>query len=139
MMKDIRKEIKEKGYKASELSFYDVPMIEGNGVDVDEEFSFSEYEKEFLSMKARWAIPTEVQMTSSNPIVQLIKKVVRKMSRCVIFPLVSLQDEFNCSVVRTNGQIRNYIEKSEKEKKELKKRIEELEKIIEEIKRKGLA
>lgn len=136
IMDKIRKEIKEKEYRISELSFADIPLVDGTGVEVSDEFSFGEYEKEFYSMKSRWAIPTEIEFTSSNPMIQMIKRIVRKMCRCVTFQMTTMQNEFNGSVVRTNGQIRNYIEENEKQKKELQNRIEELEQIIKQMREK---
>ena len=46
-----------------------------------------------------------------------------------------MQNAFNYSIVRLNGQVRNYIKENEKEKENMQKRIDELEKMLEEIKK----
>ena len=134
---EIKHEIEEKQFKLDEVDFEDIPIIQyvDDKIEMQDTFSAENYEKEFRIMKSRWGVPETPQFTSNNPVSQAAKYIVRKLSRCVVIPLVTMQNAFNYSVVRLNGQVRNYIKENEKEKENMQKRIDELEKMLEEIKK----
>ncbi|MGN1206203.1 MAG: ABC transporter ATP-binding protein, partial [Eubacterium sp.] len=134
---EIKHEIEEKQFKLDEVDFEDIPIIQhvDDKIEMQDTFSAENYEKEFRIMKSRWGVPDTPQFTSNNPVSQAAKYIVRKLSRCVVVPLVTMQNAFNYSIVRLNGQVRNYIKENEKEKENMQKRIDELEKMLEEIKK----
>lgn len=134
---EIKHEIEEKQFKLDEVDFEDIPIIQhvDDKIEMQDTFSAGNYEKEFRIMKSRWRVPETPQFTSNNPISQAAKYIVPKLSRCVVIPLVTMQNAFNYSIVRLNGQVRNYIKENEKEKENMQKRIDELEKMLEEIKK----
>lgn len=134
---EIKHEIEEKQFKLDEVDFEDIPIIQhvDDKIEMQDTFSAGNYEKEFRIMKSRWGVPETPQFTSNNPVSQAAKYIVRKLSRCVVIPLVTMQNAFNYSIVRLNGQVRNYIKENEKEKENMQKRIDELEKMLEEIKK----
>lgn len=106
IMAEIRKEIKEKEYKESDLSFNDKWKITNNtGDDIAnlkihlEQLSNSKY------------IPFYREL-SGNSIVRLIKKIIRKMTAFLIWPIIEEQNRYNEEIYELLCEIVEKIEKN---------------------------
>ena len=120
IMEEIRQEIKEKGYKESDLSFSDIPITDQ--ADIEES-----YNEQVLLENIRGANQStrvDFYKPIDGGIKGLIKKIIRKMVKPIILHLCQEQEIFNAYTVRTINQLYSY-------NKQLEKRIEDLEKIIE--------
>ena len=131
IMKEIRQNIKERGYDKEPLSFEDVtisePVIQGEG-----QFSMEEFVGELNYLNRNWNNSLNATIESSNPVVVFVKKVIRKCTRFIVFPIVNFQNAYNVSNVRCLNQLKEAIILQE----EYSKKIEQLEKEIEELKKK---
>lgn len=125
VMDDIRKEIKEKGLTSDMLSFSDVASV-----SVADESSFSKagLDNCLANLSDSYVI-TESRHISGNPIVVFIKKVIRKLTRFYIKPIVEAQTEFNAYTVQTANMLSRYVyDNLEKpSEKQLEEKIELLE------------
>ena len=93
VLDDIRREIKEKGLTADMLSFSDVVR--------DDEVCLSEEEAEScLSNLSRSSVIPESRRLEGNPLIVFIKRVIRRLTRFYIRPIVDAQNEFNAYAVR---------------------------------------
>lgn len=122
IMQEIRAEIKEKGYKESDLSFHDIPIKSQNEVMIEEQFS----EQRLQELLHLVNVSTNVNYYrnfTGNIIKTFIKKVIRKILAPLILPLCQEQEQYNSSVTRTLNQMYQYMRIQEK-------RIEELETMI---------
>lgn len=122
IMQEIREEIKEKGYKESDLSFLDIPVKSQNEVRMEEQFS----EQRLRELLHLVNVSTDVRYYrnyTGNFFKTFIKKVIRKILAPLLFPLCQEQEQYNSSVTRTLNQMYQYISIQEK-------RIGELEKAV---------
>ena len=145
IMEEIRAEIKENGYTSNMLSFTDVNATGTNLVSMDSDYAYTVETANSLCL-----VPFDGPLTG-NPLAVLFKKVIRKLIRFYIRPIVELQNEFNAQVVRAlelNGEamqrspavsddvtkkldeLEAKLEKANKENEELRRRLEKLEEAI---------
>ena len=127
IMQEIRDEIKEKGLDKEILSFESIqPVHSGSGEDsFDYEFFIDNVNKANATCLIELDKPLQ-----GNPVSVFIKRVVRKLTRFYIAPVVSTQAEFNAYVTRSINSIRFYIEEQMNQQEqlgELLKRIDALE------------
>lgn len=147
IMQQIRAEIKEKGYTNDMLSFNDI-VADSVEMNVDK-FDKVLLNEEIYSLNSFWNVQTEHALVSAGGLKTklsvFIKKVIRKLIRFYIIPIVSEQNTFNANVVRTMNLVNCYITENERlsetviinqehiekliqENNELKKKVELLEK-----------
>ena len=132
IMDDIRAEIKDKGYTSDMLSFSDVTgksSFHGNG---EEEADLADSIGAASSLAM---VPFDRPITG-NPIAVFIKKVIRKLIRFYIRPIVEHQNEFNAHTVRAltaAGQCAVGGERADAA--ELSKKVELLELQLETVKK----
>lgn len=122
IMEEIRTEIKEKGYKESDLSFSDIPVRQDDTNEISELFSADR----LISLVN--AANTSTRVDFYRPITDgglkgMIKKAIRKMMKPLLLPLCQEQEKYNSILVQTINQMKLYIEIQEK-------RIDDLESII---------
>lgn len=133
IMSNIRKEIKEKGYKDDVLSFQDVTTTSVKELFSDvEEFNIFEYKEliaELENNKVISSIPDIKYKGLKQRIIAFVKKIIRKLILFYIVPIVEEQNEFNILVAEVMKQ--NVSLATEQE--ELKNRIEILEKQVKEL------
>ncbi len=126
IVNQIRSEIKEKGLESSMLSFEDVPF--------DKEVSHSESHFELSSlvqsadyMSARNQIEPYKEI-SGNPISVFIKKIIRKLVKFYIMPIMTEQNALNYHCANAVNQVSCYVqENSQIDIVSLASRVDELE------------
>jgi len=126
IVNQIRSEIKEKGLEASMLSFEDVPF--------DKEVSHTESHFELSSlvqsadyMNARNQIDPYKEI-SGNPISVFIKKIIRKLVKFYIMPIMTEQNALNYHCANAVNQVSCYVqENSQIDIVSLASRVDELE------------
>lgn len=127
IMKQIREEIKEKGYKESDLSFADVavPAVEAvDTVDPDEgvlSFALNSANK---NVRVDYYRPIE-----GNGLKKALKKFIRKLVKPAVYHLCVNQETFNTGTVQTLNQLYIYIQNQEVRIAELERRLSEKENI----------
>lgn len=126
IVNQIRAEIKEKGLELSMLSFEDVPF--------DKEVSHTETHFELSSlvqsadyMNARNQIEPYKEI-SGNPISVFIKKVIRKLVKFYIMPIMTEQNALNYHCANAVNQISCYVQDNSKiDVVQLASKVDELE------------
>lgn len=129
IMEEIRQNIKDRGYDKEPLSFESVQVskpavVAGDGYNADQFMHELEY------MNHNWNNNFQVPVTGRNFLATFIKRLIRKCTRFIIFPIVNFQNSYNVSAVRCLNQIKEYMAEMDV----YKQRIEQLEKEIEYIK-----
>lgn len=126
IVNQIRAEIKKKGLEPSMLSFEDVPF--------DKEVSHTETHFELSSlvqsadyMNARNQIEPYKEI-SGNPISVFIKKVIRKLVKFYIMPIMTEQNALNYHCANAVNQISCYVQDNSKiDVVQLASKVDELE------------
>lgn len=127
IMKQIREEIKEKGYKESDLSFADVtvPMVEAVNVEEPDEGALS-YALNNANKNVRVDYYRPIE---GNGLKKALKKFIRKFVKPAVYHLCVNQETFNTGTVQTLNQMYLYIQKQDARITELERRLSEKEKI----------
>lgn len=127
IMEEIRKEIKEKGYTNDMLSFDDVVTSKSGHKTLEEYYDI---------LNATWNIPAyRVLSGGKGPLGRakvFVKKVLRKIMKFYIEPIVSAQTEFNGNNVRLLNLINSYMELNDKRIEMLESELEQLKKELKE-------
>ncbi len=123
IMSEIRLEIKKKNISADILSFEDIPYKKPAGV------SFSENPDKAVDCLRSRSYVKPYHQICGNPLIVFLKKIIRKIIKFYVEPVISEQNDFNSSAVTAISSVRNT-------QKHLIKRIERLEKENAELKRK---
>ena len=122
IMEQIRENIKERGYDKIPLSFEDIkisePVIKGMV-----KYNPYLFNKEMTYLNNNWNNDWDIPI-SGGGIRAIIKKTVRKVSRFILIPIVSFQNEYNASNVRLMKQMGCRIDELEKQVAELQKEKE---------------
>lgn len=129
IMKEIKAQIAERGYSRSELKFADVVKAGGFSLgEIPDYFEMQNFELTIDQMDARKEVRCW-QPLYGNKIAVLVKKIIRKLVKFYVEPIVATQNEFNYFATSALSQIRaKYEEEQEVKLLEMQKRIEELEK-----------
>lgn len=120
-MSEIRQKIKDEGLTSSMLSFEDIPMDKPSSeMDTD-------YNPYILKQSAE-LLCSQNQITPNkpiegNPIVRLIKKVIRKLTQFYVMPIVMEQNILNFHNANAVSQLYCFARETEK----LSEKISELE------------
>lgn len=125
IMKQIRKDIKEKDSSFYELSFNDVAAISEIEVNCDTVPLNHEFEHHLYEMNQTWNICWEDD-THAKGLKRSIKKMVRRMFRFIVVPMYERQKYFNAEGVRAMNSITNEIRKQRVELEQLQKEIDTL-------------
>lgn len=116
VVEEIHQQICEKGI------FLDIPEFSGASEKPVVEiapFDMDEFMQNVAAMERRYQIECYAPIVG-NPVIKLIKRVVRKMVNFIISPIVEDQNAFNSAAVKTVFSLQSYIN-------ELEQRIQELE------------
>lgn len=121
IMEDIRREIKEKNLTSDMLSFEDVPYrkaeemgAEGGNLDAEAEISLR-------YINSHYTIQPYKQLCG-NPVAVFVKKIIRKLTKFYVEPVVFEQNEFNGHAVK----VINAVNKSGSRNDECSAKIDEL-------------
>lgn len=137
IMKEIKTQIAERGYSRSELRFADVVDGIANSLgEIPDYFELQNFDMTVDQMDAK----REVQcwrVLSGNRIAMFVKKVIRKLVKFYVEPIVRSQNEFNFYTTSAMSQLKaKYEDEQEVRLSEIQKRIEELEKRCKELEEK---
>jgi len=111
VMDEIRAEIKEKGYKSDMLSFKEVTSISTASAGTDS--MLEDLHGAINYINCSYYIVESIPVTG-NVFVRFIKKILRKLLRFYVKPIVMSQNEFNAFCVRAFNDISGYIEETSK-------------------------
>ena len=130
IMNEIRKQIQEEGLKDDALEFKEI----GIGSFIPPIFKIEALEEEIQSANENMFIDFDVEIRTS-PIKKVIKKVIKKLMYFQLKPVVSDQNLYNMSVVRTINLIYSYILENERKKYRMDRIINKLMDENEEMKK----
>lgn len=102
IIQEIRREIQEKGYKETDLSFSDIPIPEarsGQASAVSMGYTQEDLKNILDYLNANYLHDIMLPFESGNPVAAVFKKAVRKMVRFLFYPVLAQQNAFNGSVV----------------------------------------
>jgi len=127
IMAQIKGEIKEKGLTPDMLSFEDVPYSKPVQVTREGGSSLADADDALAHMNAHYYVQP-YKPIAGNPLKVFIKKVIRKLTKFYVEPVVFEQNEFNANTVSVLNTFRGAIEgQASKEDSGLADRIEALE------------
>lgn len=141
IMAQIKREIEEKGLTPDMLSFEDVPYKKPVQVSAETGASLSAADEALAYVNAHHYIQPYKPL-AGNPIKVFIKKVIRKLTKFYVEPVVFEQNSFNAAAVNVlnvmkssaesrqegnSGELMSRLETLELAQKELRSRIDSLE------------
>lgn len=129
IMKEIRQNIKDRGYDKEPLSFEEIVMSKP-AIQSDGNYNAEDFMQELDYLNRNWCNLFPSPVNGRNPVAVMIKKIVRRLTNFIVFPLVNFQNAYNASNIRCLNQVKEYMAELE----DYKTRIEQLEKEIEQIK-----
>ena len=124
IMKEIRSDIKAKGYTNDLLSF-DEAIIDSSDMNANN-FDPEKFKEYLDTANHEWQI-SSYRILMGNKIIVFFKKCLRKLMYFFVDPIVDSQNGFNATEVRLFNQLDCYIKEQQKEIESLKKRVAELE------------
>jgi len=138
ILEEIRKEIKENGYTNDLLSFDDCQVnMEGMSLNYFNKRAFYE---EIVSINHSWNMAPDHAISFSGNIfkkfVALIKKIIRRLIKFHIDPIVGDQNIFNFNMVKTMNMVNAYIDEKEVEIERLTLTQEQMTTQIEQLSKK---
>lgn len=95
-----------------------------------EEEHWDEFLESFQYMNNNYMIPCESNLGPSN-IKTFVKRVVRKLTRSIIVPIVNMQNQFNANAVRCVNTERIFMENQQRTNEFLKAENSQLKALIE--------
>jgi len=130
IMGEIRREIEKKGYKNEDISFSDIPVRALHG----DTGHIGTFEENLNALRTHWNVVTYRRLKSDRSIgflIVFIKKVIRKLTKFYIEPIIADQNENNklaalCifDLYYDMEAMRRQIKALEKENKQLKQRFD---------------
>lgn len=126
IMAEIRQEIKEKGYNDSMLSFQDVDGSEQLKELSSDSFDLGEMERVVQQMNMRSHVEWYYAVEGSA-FANFFKKVIRRLCRFMLIPIVDHQNAYNSSAAQSMNQVLAYVKEQQKTIETLEARIKELE------------
>ncbi|MCM1244102.1 MAG: hypothetical protein NC293_00475 [Roseburia sp.] len=117
IMEKIRTEIKEKGYKESDLSFLDIPISTFPEAS-QESFDLDKLREKLQRVNETYGVDY-YKVIEGGGIKTFIKKAIRKILKFLLYPLCQNQELFNAFSVQTMNQLFLYIQLQEERINEL--------------------
>lgn len=133
IMREIRAEIKEKGLDSSMLSFEDVPMDGAHAVPAAVSPTGAGFDIAVLNDCAGYLEAHDqidpYKPIAGNPVFVFVKKVIRKLLKFYMVPIISEQNAINRQVTNAVRQMSLYAGGNDRDinTAELMARLEELE------------
>lgn len=128
IMQEIRKNIEKRGYTEKELRFADVKPEQVDGIEcLDDFFELDNFRNTVVKMNVIRHVQCWRPITG-NKLIVVCKKIIRKLVKFYVEPIVEDQDRFNFCTVSAMSQLYAKIQDEQNNKvEELEKRIQELE------------
>jgi len=130
IMKQIRAEIAEKGLQDDAIEFEELMGIDS--MDESQDFSRKRLNENVTYLNEHWEVSAYRELYVSSGLkgkmFVFVKKVIRKLTKFYVEPIVNDQNQYNAGVTRSMNEMRRFIRETQQENQELKKRIEKLEK-----------
>ncbi|MBQ8613528.1 MAG: hypothetical protein IJ416_04870 [Ruminiclostridium sp.] len=121
IMADIKAEIERKNLKSDILSFEDV--FAGGSTASGSDFNEKSFVNELSYLNSNFSIASNREIKTGKKVIGglviFVKKVIRKMTRFYVEPIVTEQNAFNTHTVRALNCIRKFINSSTAKQKEL--------------------
>jgi hypothetical protein len=135
ILEEIRKEIKENGYTNDLLSFDDCQVnMEGMSLNYFNKRAFYE---DVVSINHLWNVAPDHAIPFSGNIFKkfmtFVKKIIRRLIKFHVDPIVSDQRRFNADVVKAMNMVNAYIDEKEIEIERLTLKQEQLSKRIRQL------
>lgn len=134
IMKEIRADIKAKGYMDNEIPFSDIACLVG-GTEIP--FDMKDYKDELKEMDESRTIIAYRDLSSTRkgigPIITFFKKIMRKLVCFYVEPLVDDQNRFNELTTITMAQTVRRFNDDDGRVEELEKKIYKCERRIREL------
>lgn len=108
IMQEIRREIKEKGLTSDMLSFEDVPYKKAEDMSAETGNLSKDAEISLRYINSRYSIQPYKEL-GGNLITVFIKKVIRKLTKFYVEPVVFEQNEFNGHAVKVINALNNSV------------------------------
>ena len=103
IMQEIRNEIKEKGYSYDMLSFKDISVT---SIPTNENVTIENAEKQLMYMDNISSVAA-YRPLDGNKLFVIVKKIIRKLTKFYIEPIVASQNEFNKATVQSVSNLLN--------------------------------
>jgi Flp pilus assembly CpaF family ATPase len=133
IMEEIRADIKAKGYTDDLLNFDDVSDIPSQTININ----MSGISSDAAYIHDHWNIDINIPLDNKSIIKRLIKRIIRKFSLFVVFPIVGRQSRFNASVSKIVTDIipkmetcAKLVEEMKAEQTLLKNKLEQMSLIL---------
>ena len=130
IMKQIRAEIAEKGLQDDAIEFEELIGIDS--MEGPQGFNRKRLNENVTYLNEYWEVLAYRELYVSSglkgKVFVFVKKVIRKLTKFYVEPIVNDQNQYNASVTRCMNEMKRFIRETQQENQELKKRIEELEK-----------
>ena len=137
IMKEIRSDIAAKGYTRDALSFDDV-VLDDDCMKYDH-FDKIEFSQELYVLNHNWDVKAYRQFENNGGIAgkfkNFFKKSIRKMVKFYVEPIVTDQNRYNASTIRSLNLLECYINEQTVEIVGLKNQIQELDRKISKLER----
>lgn len=129
IMKDIREQIKERGYEKKELRFADIMAEPIEGIEcLDEYFELDNFRNTVIKMDGKRNVQCW-RPIMGNKVKIFFKKIIRKIVKFYVEPIVADQNEFNFYTVSAMSQL--YAKMEEEQAVKLEQMQEQIEKLEE--------
>ena len=129
IMAQIKQEIKDRELSSDMLSFEDIPYTKPVQASSAGDISGEEFSGKLVWLKAHYYIQPYKQL-AGNAVSVLAKKVIRKMAKFYVEPVVFEQNDFNANLVsvidsltESEKKLAKRVDALEKENAELRKRL----------------
>lgn len=130
ILQEIRQEIEEKGYTYDQLDFQDIPIPHQQKYQKYDHFDPARFAQELQQLNAFKEVQAHRPLATGIPaigfLVVFVKKVIRKLTRFYIEPIVRDQNQWNTMAVGCLQSVEAFVEQSSQEQQNLQK-LEELE------------
>lgn len=135
IMEEIRAEIKEKGWANEILSFNDINVDKNNLSAIN--FNSYDFKDDVEMINQAWDVQAYRILRGNRGIISkisvLLKKVIRKLTKFYVEPIVEDQSDFNALTVKLFNLLSCYIDEQQKKEEEIKILIDEQKALKEEI------
>ena len=136
IMEEIRADIEQRGLRDEVLSFEDIPMPESVAVLSNDLGPFNSDAladaNDYMNRCFQVQVWHPIQGTGVlGFLVVFIKRVIRKLIRFFIDPIVSDQNDFNMMTAKSANQVRNYINDNDKKVAEMEEELQSVNSLLE--------